>query len=167
MHNMNKILLGTTSENKINIVKEFFKNDDFEIVSKNVVSGILEQPLSEETTIEGAINRAKNAIVGETDYLFSVGLEGGLAIIDSVYNLVCVAAVFYKNKTYIGISNKIKLPKSVSDDIKTGKEFGKVIREYKSTNDKESEIIEELITRKKSFLEALNGAYIQLSTDKI
>ena len=85
----------------------------------------------------------------KTDYLFSIGLEGGLTMIDSVYNLVCVVAIFSNNKIYIGISDKIELPQSVSDDIKTGKEFGKVIREYKSVNKKEPEIIEELITRKK------------------
>ena len=163
---MNKILLGTTSENKIKIVKDYF-NNNFEVIPKRVESGILEQPLSEEMTINGAINRAKNAAVNEIDYLFSVGLEGGLTIIDSVYNLVCVVAIFYNNKIYIGISNKIKLPQSVSDDIKKGKEFGKVIREYKNVNEKEFEMIEELITRKKSFLEALDRAYIQLSTDKI
>ena len=163
---MNKILLGTTSENKIKIVRDYF-NNNFDVIPKGVESGILEQPLSEEMTIKGAINRAKNATAGETDYLFSIGLEGGLTMIDSVYNLVCVVAIFSNNKIYIGISDKIELPQSVSDDIKTGKEFGKVIREYKSVNKKEPEIIEELITRKNSFIEALNRAYIQLSTDEI
>ena len=61
---MNKILLGTTSENKIKIVRDYF-NNNFDVIPKGVESGILEQPLSEEMTIKGAINRAKNATAGE------------------------------------------------------------------------------------------------------
>jgi len=84
-----KIILGSTSEQKIKIIKDLIS--DAEIVPVSVESGITDQPLDEETTIRGSINRAQNAIIAHNDVFdFSIGLEGGLSFINGIYNLVCV-----------------------------------------------------------------------------
>ena len=87
-----KILIGTTSEQKIEIVKNVLKskNINAEIIPVEVDSDIVDQPLDEETTIQGSINRALNAIKENknTNYDFSFGLEGGLVLINNNFNFI-------------------------------------------------------------------------------
>ena len=157
---MYKVLVGTTSESKLNVVKKYFTND-FDIISKAVKSEITEQPLDEETTIIGAKNRSKNSTIGEDVYDFSIGMEGGLSYINNIFFLICIVVIFKDNKFYIGKSEKIPLPKSVSEDVRNGKEFGIVIREYREKiEDKdEIELVDKLIDRQEYFLEALGNAF--------
>lgn len=163
---MHKIFLGTTSESKLEIVKSVLRAD-YEIIPVEVKSGIVDQPLDEDTTIKGAINRAKNAVNSSQDYEFSIGLEGGLEKINDLYHLVCVVALVNQGgDVYMGISNKLPLPKDVSVRIENGEQFGMAIREFMKNIQNNSsnnsiqliEHIQELIDRKKSFSIALNMA---------
>lgn len=163
---MHKILLGTTSQSKLEIVKSVLQTN-YEIVPVNVESGVVDQPLNEDTAIKGAVNRAKNAVGFSQEYEFSIGLEGGLEKINDLYYLVCVVAlVDQRGNVYIGISDKLPLPKEVSKRIGKGEQFGAVIREFMKNIQSNSlnnstpliEHIQELIDRKKSFSMALNTA---------
>lgn len=164
---MLKILLGTTSQSKLDIVKSVLSSG-YEIIPVDVESGITNQPLDENTTIEGAVNRAKNAASSsQQEYEFSVGLEGGLEKINDLYYLVCVVALIdRRGNTYIGISHKLPLPKEVSERIAKREQFGAAIREFMKNIQNNSlnnttqliEHVQELIDRKKSFSIALNTA---------
>lgn len=153
---MNTVLLGTTSDAKLNIVKNIIK-DGYDIVTVNVDSGISDQPLDEATTIQGAVNRAKRAILQATQsYEFAIGLESGLSMINGVCHLVCVSAIVDgEDNVYVGVSNKLALPKEVSERVSHGEQFGEVIREFMKnageTSPKFLDHIRELIERKKSF----------------
>ncbi|MBA9026256.1 non-canonical (house-cleaning) NTP pyrophosphatase [Peribacillus huizhouensis] len=46
-------------------------------VSLNVAPGVQEQPFSDEETIEGTMNRARNDLT-ESDTQIGIGLEGGM-----------------------------------------------------------------------------------------
>jgi non-canonical (house-cleaning) NTP pyrophosphatase len=159
---MQNIFLGTTSQAKLDIVKSLL-GENYNVIPINVDSGTTDQPLDEDTTIQGAITRAKRAVNSDQVYEFSVGLEGGLTKINGLYYLVCVAALIDRSSNvYLGISNKLPLPKEVSNKIENGKQFGKIIREFrdktKETAPSFIEYIQELIDRKKSFSEALTTA---------
>ncbi|MFW5853061.1 MAG: DUF84 family protein [Patescibacteria group bacterium] len=165
-----KIAIGTTSENKTAIVKAFFGDiKNFMIVPCDVSSGVTDQPLDEFTTREGAINRAKNAfeMTLETDIDFSLGLEGGLVLIDNTYFLLCVAVITDNSGVdIVGMSDTLPLPQYVSDQIANGKEFGVSIREFQESlianiDDNIKNWIDELISRRSSFLMAIGSAYIQ------
>jgi|GEM_PF-1542638 len=161
---MQNIFLGTTSQAKLNIVKSLL-GENYNIIPVGVDSGITDQPLDEDTTIRGAINRAKRAIKSDQAYEFSIGLEGGLTKINGLYYLVCVAALIdHFGNIYLGISNKLPLPKKVSDEVEKEKQFGEVIREFMKDTKETSPLfidhIQELIDRKKSFSEALNNALL-------
>jgi len=160
------IFLGTTSQDKKDILIEYFNGinfTDFSIQNYNVSSDIVSQPLNEQTVIKGAQNRAINALkLGKTEGL-GIGLEGGLTIVfgDDRYYLVCVAVIRDSfGNDFIGISSKLALPRSVSDSIKGGKEFGKVIREEASKINDISSYYQELISRKSSFKQAINNAFL-------
>lgn len=160
---MKNVFLGTTSEAKLSIIKECL-GEGYNIIPKDVQSGIPGQPLDEKTTITGAINRAKRAIDSQINYDFSIGLEGGLTKIGNLYYLVCVSAIVDKNDNiYLGISDKLPLPKEVSDKISNGEQFGEAVRDFmKSAENKSPDFIshiEELINRKRSFSLALNSSF--------
>lgn len=169
-----KILLGTTSDQKASILREavgdFF---EYDLITYDVDSGITDQPLDIETTIQGAVNRAQNSIIefkknSENDDYFGVGLEGGLVDVDGVYNLVCVAAfINQRDNIGLGISEYILLPEDVSNSIKEGLQFGEVIRDFQesikgSNNQELKERVENLINRKQSFTEAITRAISNL-----
>lgn len=163
-----KILLGTTSEQKLGIIKNILEKEtkNLSIVPVEVSSGITDQPLDELTTIQGSINRAKNATKEEKIYDISVGMEAGLTLVNNIYHLVCIVSIIDRDQNiYTGISEKTPLPKEVSDRIKNNEEFGIVIRDfekkYQNLNTKISELISELISRNKSFSEALQKSFIQ------
>lgn len=161
-----KIILGSTSESKKQIVKEVFDNFklDCEIIQTEVSSDITDQPLNEVVTVQGSINRAKNASKRNNDFNFTIGLEGGLDIVaNKGYFLVCAAALYDRNNVYVGVSSKLQLPQEVSIGIEKGQQFGDLIRKYSEEHDNDIDmnvILNELISRRKSFAEALTNAYL-------
>jgi inosine/xanthosine triphosphatase len=168
-----KIVLGSTSEDKKNILMDFLNKSDIssEVVAQNVQSGITDQPLEENMIIKGAVNRSKQALANVPDADLSVGMEGGLnKVADKGYFMVCVAAIYTKDgELFLGISSKLQLPKFVSDEVKKGRQFGETIRNYKLLNDNDKnieELIVELISRKKSFNEALNNAFLAITNKR-
>lgn len=165
------ILLGTTSEQKINIIKKNLMevlDSSFDLIPYKVNSGVSDQPLDLKTTKQGAKNRMLNAIEHHNGiYDYSIGLEGGLVKKDNnTFHLVCVAAIkSFPDRFSFGISDLIPLPKTVSDLVEKGEQFGKVIRDYyKESNFAESEdkIIKELISREASFSQAFIRAWTNL-----
>jgi len=158
-----KVALGSISESKLKYVKNFFheKGLALELVPTKVASGISDQPLSEEETVTGAINRAINAF--ESGVAIAIGLEGGLHAIKSRYYLVCAAAIHTgEGNTYIGVSGKLPLPLKVSEVVKKGAKFGKAIRKYEFENESAElhGLIDELISREMSFAQAIENAFL-------
>ena len=78
-----KILIGTHNRAKTKAVQAissiYYPNAKFENIE--VPSLVSDQPLSQEETRQGAINRAKH-LMEDTDALFGIGLEGGVQEID-------------------------------------------------------------------------------------
>lgn len=164
------IFIGTISEQKIKIVNSVLviKHLESELIPTEAQSDIVGQPLSEEVTIRGSINRARNAIKKNKGipYDFSLGMEGGLVLINNDFNLVCVASIIDKGgQIYTGVSEKTPLPREISDKIKNGEEFGVLIREFEKTiedsNDTVKDLVSELINRTQSFSEAFENALMQ------
>lgn len=168
-----KIILGSTNEDKKKILEKALLPFIGKISIKgiNVSSGIIDQPLDENTTIEGARNRAINVSKLKTTADLYVGLEGGLHKVDDKnYFLVCVATFCDSSgQIYIGVSSKIQLPKEVSARVGRGESFGGAIREYRekySGDEMIKQLVDELITRKKSFEEAVRNAYCTYANKK-
>lgn len=170
-----KILIGTTSDQKIEIIKRVLNKNKItcDIFPYKVESGIVDQPIDEKTTIQGSINRALNAIRlnGNNEYDFAVGLEGGLCMINNLYYLVCIVSIADKNnKIFTGVSKKTPLPKNVSLRVENGDQFGEVIRAFEkeigSGNADITELVVELISRTKSFSEAFEFALLEYRNEK-
>jgi non-canonical (house-cleaning) NTP pyrophosphatase len=171
------INLGTTSEDKRRIVDSVLKSallNSYQLVPCNVSSGIADQPLDAEATIQGSKNRALNAMaITESPCDASIGLEGGLIEVEGLNHLFCSATmVDSQGNLYLGISTKRPLPTSVSKDVREGKQFGESIRKYlldhrDSLTSEEISKIDELISRRQSFTEALTACISQYSLNTI
>lgn len=76
-----KVIVASKNPTKLASTKQafdhYFKGQKITYASSEVASGVSDQPMSIEETIQGAINRAKAASSPDAD--FSVGIEGGMS----------------------------------------------------------------------------------------
>lgn len=113
------INVGTKNPAKIEAVQEIIKDYDFlkdaTVVGVEVESGISEQPFTLEETIQGAMNRAKNAF-NNCDYSF--GLESGIFPVPQTktgYMDVGVCAIYDGREFHLGLSSCFEYPKKITE----------------------------------------------------
>ncbi|MBI1961164.1 MAG: inosine/xanthosine triphosphatase [Parcubacteria group bacterium] len=116
-----KIGVGTKNPAKVDAVKEIIAEYDIlkaaEVVPVDVDSGISEQPMTLEETVQGAMNRAKSAHQGCD---LGIGLESGLfkmPMSKSEYMDICVCAIFDGERFHLGTSSAFEYPKKLIDLI--------------------------------------------------
>ena len=130
-----KFLVGSTNPVKINAVKASVneKFPEMEVIGREVESGIQVQPMTDEETKNGAINRAKNVLaLGQADYpneeLLGIGLEGGVTEIDGrLWSTVWVAVVDQEGQLYLANGARFPVPGIIADPIRGGEEMGPVV----------------------------------------
>jgi len=116
-----KINIASPNPVKIAAVKETILDYDFlkkaEIKSVIVDSGVSDQPKSLEETIQGAINRAKNAW---PNCHYSFGLESGMMAVPNTktgFMDVCVCVIFDGEEIYLGLSSAWETPEPVFKEM--------------------------------------------------
>jgi inosine/xanthosine triphosphatase len=123
-----KIRVGSQNPAKLNAVKDVFQTADIE--GLDVASKVAAQPFSDEETMEGAINRARECARSEKDAI-GIGLEGGvMEINDQLYVCNWGALVDPNQNVYIASGARIPLPQDVANGLKKGKELGDIMDEY-------------------------------------
>lgn len=73
----NIVAVGSTNPIKVQAVKNAFAHDEATIIPCSALSHVRAQPLSDEETLQGAINRAKDCLE-KTDADIAIGLEAGI-----------------------------------------------------------------------------------------
>lgn len=126
-----RLAAGTTNQAKLQAIYNIF-NDGANIIPCKVPSNVSEQPFSDEETIQGAINRAKNAIA-ETDADIGIGLEGGVN--ESLHGLMLCnwgALVIreFSEQPFIAGGARIVLPAYISQRLRNGEELGPVMDDF-------------------------------------
>ena len=102
------IHVASRNKNKINAVREVFPS--YQVKGMECKSGVREQPLSLDETIEGAIFRAKS-VFGDCEY--SVGIEDGIAPVPfthSGYMNFCCCAVYDGKWVFLGLGPAFEYP---------------------------------------------------------
>ena len=130
-----KIAIGTKNPAKVKAAQLACRELGGELLSVNVPSGVSEQPFSDDETIEGALNRARNAL-NETGADFGIGLEGG--VVQTPYGLfVCNwgALITSEGDQFIAGGARIKLANAVAQELNRGRELGPVMDEYTKKQD--------------------------------
>lgn len=108
----------------INGFQRTFPDEVFTVERVTVSSGVSDQPMSDQDTRLGAINRARLGIHAVPDADFSVGVEGGCDWIDD--QMVAFAWVVIRSQSQQGSARTamFQLPPAVQSLIESGMELG-------------------------------------------
>jgi inosine/xanthosine triphosphatase len=127
---MKSIRLVVASKNPVKIkcstdgFQKVFPNHQLITESIAVASEVADQPMTDEETLQGAINRAKNAklILPDADYW--IGLEGGIA--DDGQHMEAFAWIYILSKDTAGKARtaSFELPPEIRKLVLSGIELG-------------------------------------------
>lgn len=126
-----KIAIGSKNPAKVNPTKKVLISSfpGAEIIDVDVYSNVSDMPLSDDEMIQGAINRAKNALK-KTDADMAIGLEGGAY--DSEYGMFLagwVAIIDKNGKFGLGSGPRMLLPNDIKNALIEGNELGPYLEE--------------------------------------
>ena len=126
---MPTIIVASQNPVKINATltsfQKMFPDEAFDAEGISVPSGVSDQPMSSVETIQGAMNRAKNARERQSDADYWVGIEGGIE--DTDVGMQCFAWVIVLGRdTRIGRGQTavFYVPIEVADLVRDGIELG-------------------------------------------
>lgn len=137
-----QVIIGTKNKAKIkavtNVCEHYLEN--VHIASIACPSGVSEQPIGNEETRQGAINRALKTLsckVGD----IGVGLEGGVMYVGKDMYLCNWGAIVIKGgPTLTAAGAQIPLSENIRKEIESGQELGPVIdRVFKQQGIRHSE----------------------------
>lgn len=122
------ITVGSKNYAKVEAVKQIFSNSEVSGVS--VPSYVSEQPFSDEETMKGALNRARNAFKQGNSGV-GIGLEGGvLEMEDGIFLCNWGALVDQHGFQTVASGAKIKVPLEIESELKKGRELGPIMDEF-------------------------------------
>lgn len=130
--------IGTTNKAKLEAVKLATQEQwpDAVIIGYDVGSGVASQPMSDEETLQGAQNRAAQAMAqGRAEYpeldsaeYLAVGLEGGVTTFrGELWSTVWVAVLDAQGKSFAANGARMKLAPQIAQPILNGEEMGPVM----------------------------------------
>ena len=122
------VAAGTTNPAKLKPVQTVFGQvfAGAQVRGISVPSGVREQPIGEEETFLGAVNRAQAALAGVPGAAWGVGLEGGVRFDLRGCWLFGAVAVVSGARLEVGRTAELKLPPQVAARIGAGEELGPV-----------------------------------------
>ncbi len=123
-----KIITASKSPVKINAVKDAFSkvfpDDNFELISVSVSSGVSDQPSTNSETFEGAKNRADNSKKKIPKADFWVGIEGGIEKTNEETEAFAWVYIIAGNKTGKARTASFFLPEKITNLLEKGYELG-------------------------------------------
>jgi inosine/xanthosine triphosphatase len=131
-----KVIVGSLNNVKVRAIKSCFISDD--VIGMDAKSLVSAQPIGDEETMLGAINRAKEA---KKQGDIGIGLEGG--VVNTPYGMFVIsygALVDSNDCLYIAGGTRVPLPLEVEEGLLKGLELGEVMDQYaKKANVKHDE----------------------------
>lgn len=112
------VALGSLNPAKAMAVFKAFSEAQlkYALSTVKVSSGIAEQPISLATVMHGARNRARGAMLVDTQATLGVGLESGLVWVPGVddgYMDLCACAMTDGTDWFVGLSSAFEVPKAM------------------------------------------------------
>lgn len=129
-----KVIVASLNPAKINAVKSAFQatfsQQEFEFIGVSVASEVADQPMSNNETHRGALNRVKNAKVECQSADYYVGLEAGIE------ESVTFAWMVIESQTHRGESRSasLMLPPVVIEKLRYANELGDVMDDVFGTD---------------------------------
>jgi inosine/xanthosine triphosphatase len=101
-----------------------FPKEDFTFSGVDIPSNVSNQPMTDQETLLGADNRAKNAQISFPNADYWVGIEGGVEIKDSEMNAFAWVVILSSDKKGKSKTATFYLPEAISTLVKDGVEMG-------------------------------------------
>jgi inosine/xanthosine triphosphatase len=163
------IAVGSKNPSKIKAVEDAFKillkRKPFKLLTYNSPSLVSKQPMNEKECIQGAYNRALDAI-NRSDVDIAVGLEAGISKITGKYFTGGWVVMIDKNNNVSKSATlKIQVPEKIMEMVKNKYQLGEatdMIYKKKDTSKKIGFfglISDKLITRSSAYKDAVIAAY--------
>ncbi len=133
-----KIFVGSANPVKVNatLAAAIETWPDVQVKGFEVASKVSAQPLSDEETRQGAINRAQAALVtglkevGSVEEILGVGMEGGVVDYgNEMWSTVWAAVVDQPGNVTLSAGARFMVPSSVADLIRKKVEMGHAVAE--------------------------------------
>ena len=125
---MKKVVVASKNPVKIKAVQigfaKMFPSLSFEFEGITVSSGVADQPMTNEETLQGAINRAVNASLEAQEADFWIGVEGGIESTNEEMSAFAWIVIQTRETQGKGRTAEFFLPKRVVELINDGKELG-------------------------------------------
>jgi inosine/xanthosine triphosphatase len=127
---MTRIVVASTNPVKIAAVRAGFTRmfpdaaDTFQFAGISVPSGVSDQPMSDAETLRGAFNRATNARQEQPDAAFTVGVEGGVELVNDELLVFAWIVVLGRDGSGKSRTATFNLPDEVSRLVRQGLELG-------------------------------------------
>lgn len=161
-----KIIVGSTNPVKINAVRVVFEEawSGCQVSGVEVESGVASQPMSEDETRRGAMNRAKLCVVN-ADY--GVGIEGGVQEIDGkLFECAWVAVINKSGEVGMGGGLYFELPEKIARRIQKGEELGPIMQELMQYDVKRSDgaigvLTKGMLTRQAAYEQIVKSAIVR------
>ena len=131
------VAVGSTNKTKLQPVRAVFSHHFKGVIVKGVpvLSGVSEQPMSDDEMFLGAKNRAEAALQKIQNADYGVGIEGGLHKYSYGWFERSIVVIIDKNHDLgIGSSGGLALPPSVIKKIQKGKTLEEAIDELFGTH---------------------------------
>jgi inosine/xanthosine triphosphatase len=124
---MKKVAVASKNPVKLNAVKEAFKQlfpqDEFSFEAVAAPSGVADQPMSDDETYTGALNRV-TYLSKAVDADYWVAIEGGSQVKNDEYEVFAWVIIKSKEgKSGKGRSSTFFLPSAITKLMKEGKEL--------------------------------------------
>lgn len=141
---LSKLYVGSTNPVKVNaalVTLSITLEQDFDTYEVAVPSGVAEQPMSEEETRLGAVNRV-NALIDRvndnSNDTWYVAIEGGVDVFEDGPATFAYVVIYNGGRMSIGRSANLPLPVSIYQALQRGEELGPVMdRLFNTTNVKQ------------------------------
>lgn len=160
------IAVGTDSSQKIGYINEVLEEIGLKakIISSKVSSGVSDQPVSENDTLKGSINRAREALLKTKQADIGLGLEVGYNLnLNKDYEIFCYCTIMDKNDLLISAcSSRYLLPEFHQQKLKNNLYLGDYVREYfKKSEHPAVQFVAEMVRGRKPFIiEACRNALL-------
>ena len=124
---MNKVIIASKNPVKINAVREVMAlampKEQLEFHGISVPSEVDDQPMTDEETLQGAINRAANA-QREHQGNYHIGIEGGVADDGEIMTAFAWVVILGQGKVGKAKTSTFELPQKIALHVRNGVELG-------------------------------------------
>ncbi len=129
---MTRIIVGSANPVKVQSVHRAFQaalSGPFDVQGLHVPSGVSKQPLTDTSTLQGAVNRAKRAREQQPGADFWVGIEGGVERYNGAFEAFGWVYILHPERSSSARSATFPLPASLQQRLAEGEELGPLIDE--------------------------------------